>query len=550
MRQKLFIKYMNNKLTILFILLLSIFLRFYNLGIVPGGLTNDEAGAIYNSYSIWKTGYDATGKFLPLSINLDNSFSPVYIYLNAPFIGIFGLSIFSGRLLFAFCGVCTVILLFFITRELFKNTKIAILSMLVIAVSPWHLQISRSVYDATIALFFILLFIYIFISKVKKGNILWSLPNIMLAFYSYHATKIYLVFLIPILIFTYWQYLIQRKKELFIFIIGIFIIFLSFLFIFKNQNVTRKDVFLINDMQSASKIVNWEREKNISPFFLQPIFSNKLLYFLRIIRENYLEAFSPQFLFLYGETSGLAGIYGIFFRGVMYIIELPLLILGFIYLLSLKNIKLKFFIIANLLIAPLPSTFTIDKTYVMRSIMMLPFLVMITACGIYYLFNLIRRMNRLLKIIVTAIFILWYCFLVTEYFYQYHFRYSVYAAEAWFRSSRELAEYLGKNKAKYHNIDIVNPGNMFIFQYGIFNKIQPELIQIAWKSPSPKKINNIRLISDCFDTQGKTFDPEKFLNKNSLYITPNKCHRETPAKDYIRDFGEPLSIIWKVYEKK
>lgn len=550
MKQEAFIKYMNSKLVILLILCVSIFLRFYNLGAIPSGLTNDEAGAIYNSYSIWKTGYDVTGKFLPLSINLDNSFSPVYIYSNAPFVGILGLSIFSGRLLFAFCGICTTILLFFLTKKLFKNTKIAILSMLVIAVSPWHLQISRSVYDATIALFFILFTIYIFISKAKNGNILWSLPTFILAFYSYHATKIYLFFLIPVLIFLYWQYLIHRKKELFIFIMSAFIIFFSFLFVFKTQNVTREDVFLVNDIKSATMIVNWEREKNTAPIFLRNLLSNKPLYFLRVVRENYLEAFSPQFLFLYGETGGLSGIYGTLFRGTMYIIELPLLILGFIFLLSLKDKKIKYLLLCSILIAPLPSAFTIDKTYVMRSIMLLPFLSIVVGCGIYYLLFSLKKLNTIIKVLIVISFISWYCFLVVEYLYQYHFRYNIYGAESWFRSSRDLAEYIGNNKEEFRNIYVVNPGNMFLFQYGIYNKIRPEVIQKAWNSQSPKKIENVWFISDCIDTHREFFDPEKYLAKNVIYITPGKCHQELIPKNTIKDSGEPLRIIWKIYENK
>lgn len=38
------------------IILVAIILRFWQLGIVPAGVTHDELGYMYNSYSIAKTG--------------------------------------------------------------------------------------------------------------------------------------------------------------------------------------------------------------------------------------------------------------------------------------------------------------------------------------------------------------------------------------------------------------------------------------------------------------------------------------------------------------
>ncbi len=352
------------------------------MGTVPSGITNDEAGLIYSAYSIAATGHDLMGRFLPLSVNLDHSFSPVSIYLIAPFVGLFGLLPFIGRLPFAIFGVLSVILTFAITKKLFNNFTLALFLAFVMSVSPWHLQISRMAYETPVAIFFFLLGIYIFLSKVNKGNINWSIPAFLFAFYTYHATKIFYLVLIPLLIFVYKDKLIKRKMELIIFIFLNAMILLSFIFILSTQNVSRQSVLIWND-QKVSEFVNWERDKNTAPFFIRQVFNNKPLYYLRAIRENYLEAFSTQFLFLYGETQGLGGIYGTFYRGVMYIIELPLLILGLYYLWRYKNTRPKNFLFLLLLIFPLPSTFVIDKSYVMRSAMMIPVLSIIVGCGIY-----------------------------------------------------------------------------------------------------------------------------------------------------------------------
>ena len=360
-------------LALILIVLLASVLRLWNLGEMPSGITNDEAGYIYSSYSILKTRKDLVGNFMPFSFNLDNSFSPVPVYLIIPFLSFYGISPFSGRLVFALAGIGNVILIFLIAKSLF-NSKIAFFSAFMMSVSAWHLQVSRMAYDGGIALFFYLLGIYIFLKNIKNENtkkILLSLPFFLLAFYSYHATKIYFLALILVLFIVFKKELLKKKKVFLLLLFGTIIILFSFLYISITQDVTRGSVFLFKD-DKAAKMVNWEREKNSAPPILKTIFSNKPLYFLRVIRENYLEAFSPQFLFLYGETSGLSSIYGVSFRGVMYIIELPLLILGFIFLLNNKNKKIRNLIILLLIISPLPSTFTKDRTYVMRSIMMMP----------------------------------------------------------------------------------------------------------------------------------------------------------------------------------
>lgn len=541
---------MNKKILILLTLILIIAsaLRLWQLGNIPSGITNDEAAYIYSAYSIWKTGADVTGKFLPLSINLDNSFSPVPAYLISPFVGLLGISPFSGRLIFALLSIASVFLIFLIARKLFANSYIALGSAFVFTVSPWDLHVSRAGYEAPIAMFFYLLGFYVFIRKVHKGNICWSLPVFLLAFYSYHGTKVFFLFFITLLIFLHRKHIVNKRIEATFFSLGALTIFTSFLFISQMQHVTRQDVFLWNEVTSATEAVNAERKVNSAPFEMKKIFNNKPLFYLRVIRENYLEAFSTNFLFLYGETGGLGKIYGTFSRGVLYIIELPLLIFGFIYLAKEKNKRSAFLIFFSLFIAPLSSAFTFDRTYVMRSIMMVPFLAIIIGSGIYYACLLLNNRKRELRVVLILTFIFLYTFLISSYLYQYFYRYSIYGAEAWFRSTREILEYVGRQKKEYKNIYLVSNDKMMILQYGVFNKTNPRLIQSAWQT-NKAKIENVTFIKDCIDTKGKIFNSNEYLKVGDLYIVPDECHKQTAPIRRITETGEPLRTIWKIYER-
>src|SRR5690349_13503591 len=98
-------KIFNWKIILISILVLSFFLRVWDLGDKPAGISNDEANYIYSAYSIFKTGKDINGKAFPVSFTVDTSFSPVHIYLMSPFVGILGPSAFSGRILNVFLAV-------------------------------------------------------------------------------------------------------------------------------------------------------------------------------------------------------------------------------------------------------------------------------------------------------------------------------------------------------------------------------------------------------------------------------------------------------------
>lgn len=539
------------------ILLLAAGLRLYRLGEIPVGHTNDEANFIYSAYSIWHTGRDLNGYRLPLSFNLFNSFEPGPVYLTAPFVGLLGLSSLGARLPFAMIGIFLVVLIFLMTRVLIKNDLIAFFSSFVVAVSPWHIQLSRMVFTAPLGLFFGTLGIFIFLIAKKKGNIVWSLWPFLLAFYSYHAFKVYFVFLIPFLVFFFWQEISQRRKELALFLVGSFLIFLSFFYLQRTQEINRQKVFLWNRMEKVEKIVNYERATSQAPYWLKVFFNNKPSTFFRLVRENYLKVFSLEYLFLFGETGYSSEIYGLsskhgdFSRGMLYLIELPLLLLGINFLLKTQK-KIRNFIFFGLLLAPLPSAFTIDQTYGARSVMLLPFLSITIGCGIYQLKSWLEKQSfpkTLFRLLLLSSVVL-YLVSIIQYLYQYYYRFPIYSSETWLKSRREIVELMDQEKSNYERVWITNAGDLLI-QYAIFNRVDPKLTQAAYQSESPQ-VENVYFIGDCLETNEQSFDPKLHLPPNTLYITHEACHEETEVKPIkiITEVGEPLHTIWKIYERK
>lgn len=534
-------------------------LRFYKLGIMPEGVTNDEANYIYNAYSIWKTQHDVNGSFLPLSTNLDSSYSPVPIYLISPIVGIFGVSPFTGRLLNATVGTLSVLLVFLIAQKLFKNNIISFTSMFAIAFSPWHIHFSRSAYEGLLALFFILLGTYIFILGQKNGKFYYSMIVFFLAFFSYHATKIFLVVYIPLLLFVFRESVLKFKKSALLYGLGFITILAVFVSITVWQGVNRQNVLLFSDTKTAASAVNTERKLSSAPLLLKNIYNNKALYFLRTMRENYLESFSPQFLFLYGETSGVAGIYGTGFRGVLYILDLPFIFLGLIYIYiyykeNLRDRKQGIFLIATLFIAALPSAFTIDRQFALRNIMLLPIFSILIGCGIYYLFREILKTKKILLVSSVVMISGIYLFLITSYLYQYYYRYSISGAESWFQSSKDLVEYIETEGKKHNQIVLADSGNSLI-QYAIHTQADPRKVQktykqkaLAYGKAGGKTLDNVIFINGCIDTKDGKIDLRKQLTKNMVYITTSNCHFDVMPDNVISDKAESARVIWKIYK--
>lgn len=94
-----------------FILIFSVWVRFFNLGTNPPALFWDEAAVSYNAWSIANFGVDEWGDKYPIYFKsfLDDK-HPVHIYITAFFIKLFGISEFSVRFAPALFGVLNVLL--------------------------------------------------------------------------------------------------------------------------------------------------------------------------------------------------------------------------------------------------------------------------------------------------------------------------------------------------------------------------------------------------------------------------------------------------------
>ncbi len=544
--------------TILFLIFLSAALRFYKLGVVPEGFTPDELGYIYNAYSISQTGRNFYGELLPLYTFFGVHFLPTTTYFLVPVMWLFGPDPFFARSLHALLGVIEVLLVYFITLHLFKSRRLALFTGIFLSISPWHLQFTRSAYDNVIALFLYLSAVLVFLTAIRKRfSILWSLPLFFLAIYSFRAMSVIFIPIALLLLWYSWDSIRSNKKTLLLYLAGLIVIATSFVYTSSTLGPTyTQEAFRTANSPFntavAQQEVDTELKQSEAPLSVSRLFSNKPLYTLRKIRENYLGFFSTQFLFTHGD--GLL-IYSLWWRGMLYLIKLPLIFLGIFYLLK-KNKKAAWFVFISILIAPLPSALA-GPPYASRGFYAVPFFMILSSAGIFYTYELLKKvrqqaMRNTLAITLIGIFV----FQIASYLFQYHYRYSTYGAEAWFKSEKDLAFYIESELPHYEAVIVGRTAIYDFIEYAFWSKSDPRDIQAALKTYDPESLDpiflgNIMFIQECLI--GSESELSRYLERKTLYITRDECHNDRPLSPEIpvvASIHEKGSIrrIWKAYE--
>lgn len=523
------------------LILITAILRLAFLGSYPRALSNDELDLAYSAYSIAKTGRDLSGKFLPFSFDLDASFPPVAVYLIAFFLLFLPLSPFSVRLPFALAGISTVVIVYYLAKLFFRSEKTAFFAALVLSLSPWHLHTSRVGFDTGLAIFFYLLALYLFFKYDR--HLLGALLPLGLAFHSYQGTRLIFPFLVFLLIIFRKEFFLKNKKIFFLFLVGLLLI-ITPLFLslrgFGTQQRIGQLIFLA-DLGQATKTVNWEREKTLAPLNLSTFFSNKLTYFYRRIRDQYLYSLSTVFLFTSGEGDGL---YSPWFRGQFYTIDFFFLLAGLIFLFLKKN-RYRCLLIALVLIAPLPSALSGGKlTYATRSIFLLPLLAMMIGLGLNFSIELLKKQKN--SWIGFTLLFLAYFLALTGYLYQYYFSYPVYAGENWFWTDTKLVRLLHQESQKREKIVIAQPNLLLFIRYAFYHQIEPAEFQKIYRVDGLIRLKNIEAVQKCLPLDKEELG--NLLPPNSLYIAPEACPKAEKSYLTLTAINEPLQTIYTLYQ--
>lgn len=151
-------------LAVLAVVALAGVMRFAWLTSVPPAINQDEAIYAYEANCLRATGTDHWGTRWPIffrGYGKGNYPPGTYIYALLPVQAVFGMTVWSTRLPAAALGTLNVLLLFLLVKRLYGH-RAGLLAALLLAVSPWHVHLSRlgfevSLYAPLITLGFLLI---------------------------------------------------------------------------------------------------------------------------------------------------------------------------------------------------------------------------------------------------------------------------------------------------------------------------------------------------------------------------------------------------------
>jgi 4-amino-4-deoxy-L-arabinose transferase-like glycosyltransferase len=196
---------------ILFIVILSlgVYIRATEIGSMPNGLNQDEASTGYDAFSILNYGIDRNGMHNPaVLISWGSGMHALYAYLAIPFIKLFGLTVESVRYVSVFSGILTLPVFFFLLINIWDK-KTAFLGTLLLAISPWHIMISRWAIDENIfPAFFLLATFFLVKSSDNWAYLPVSFFFFALSLYS-HGTA---YFIVPVYLTVCSIYILYHKK--------------------------------------------------------------------------------------------------------------------------------------------------------------------------------------------------------------------------------------------------------------------------------------------------------------------------------------------------
>ena len=132
------------------IVLVGAGLRLWRLADVPVGLNNEEMSLAYTAWSVSETGKDVTGRFLPWVGGVFGFYHPpILLYLSVLGVRLFGISVWGVRLVSFTGGMMGLLMSYFLFLELGMRLRWgkwwAVVACGVLAVSPWHILLSREV---------------------------------------------------------------------------------------------------------------------------------------------------------------------------------------------------------------------------------------------------------------------------------------------------------------------------------------------------------------------------------------------------------------------
>lgn len=462
----------NNLLLPIFIVLLAVVLRFYQIDKIPPSLTWDEVSLGYNAYSIGQTFRDEHGRFLPYDYfaAFGDYKPPFYIYADVLPIKIFGLNEFAVRFPSALAGVLTVLVTYFLVMEMFGRQSIALLTAFILAISPWHTQLSRAAFEANVATFLIILGVF-FLFKGLKNPLLFILAIISLvaSVYTFNSARIVApLLLVGFLIIFLPKILAAKKWVVLMGLLGVVLVTPLLPHLLSKEGRLRfQEVNIFTDLNTVRKAN--ERIAIDKNAWWANFAHNRRVSFTLLYLQHYFDHFNPEFLFIKGDGNPKFSLQDV---GEFYLWEIPFLFAGTYFLLKQRK-RATIFIIYWLLVAIVPAATARETPHALRIENSLPTWQLIIAFGVLGLGTNVKKTNKIWGASFVVILGLAVIFNLYFYLHNYFSHYPREFSREWQYGYKEAISYVSKIEAGYDQVVVTEAlGRPYIY-FLFYEKYDP-----------------------------------------------------------------------------
>jgi 4-amino-4-deoxy-L-arabinose transferase-like glycosyltransferase len=533
---------MTKKIFLILIILLAFTLRFYKLSTYPA-LNADEAAIGYDAYSLIQTGMDEHGHPWPITFQSFNDFKPgLYFYTVLPFVKVLGLNEWAVRLPGASLGVLSVLMLYFLVKELFprQEFQIAEIAALFLAISPWHLQFSRGGWEVNTATFFVITGLFFFFKSLnddvfRRKIIKLVISSIFLvaSFYTYHAVRVIVPLLGLSILIIYGKEIFKNFKPYLIFgIVSAILLIPLVLGLLSPGALSRvAGVGLFADQGPLNRINEQRGEYGNINNFLVKALHNKVVNYGLAFAENWTSHFNGEFLFMSGDSIERNKVPE---TGEMYLFDIVFLGVGFIFLSKRLNNSWKF-IISWLVIAPVASALTFQSPNALRAENMVIPLTIISAYGLTAILNWLKDRGRW-RIVGYVLIVFVVCWNFGRYLNMYYLHMSkIYPYSSQY-GVKELVSYISQNQSKYKDIFVTERYDQPYILFLFYMKYPPQNFQFHHTLTTRDEFG----FSTVADFDKYHFGPIDFSSLQNNY--PNSLIIGTPE-----EIPQSANIIQRIY---
>lgn len=509
------LEYMSKNLIILLcIIILGAIVRFIWLDKIPHSVNTDELHYLLSAKSFALTGKDITQAVSPLDILTFRYPPSELVQAELPYftailtVGWLPFSLFGNAFPNAFLSLGLVLVMYLFVKKLFGE-EIGLIASFLTAINPWFIVMGRTSYEVIPATFFYMTALYVML--IAKGwKLLLALPLLILAFYSYIATK--LIFLPVVFVFCVFCYFVVHKKRFlkqFLVLLGACTIFVGF-FIFQlqtNAGTSRMSEILTPAYPQIASQVDYLRKNTVNTPLLS-FYENKLSIFGDLMLNNLSEVFSLKYLFLNGDYFFSFGSHGL-----MYLLDPVFLFIGAAVIYSAKK-KYFWFLILLCGIAVLPqivhSTSVKNGNFSPHTTMLLPFLIIFISAGIWEVISWTKRKKIFVGIVIVCAYVILLGNFLNIYFFHFPLQHNFFNF-----SSRLLSQYIMLSQTNKQPTIVYTPFQKnrfdeYLFYSNSYTKDNALMVEKSLKNTN-YSVNNVTFLY-C-DQKLKTFD-----NKNIIII--------------------------------